>query len=169
MEKSENLLNESLAWYIFTISSISSLSSSPSDSLLDNSLSNFVPCPGAMVSAKDNFNCFFSHLYFCWTFENDLGAKFSTFRLVIWNLMGLISNFSGICSVWIHYRFRWLIIIVIFIIKYITFWYIRFYSSFTILIWCWKEDCFYMKLVQFFEKGYSNRSLKIVKMWVKYN
>ena len=95
MEKNENLFNESLAWYIFTISSISSLSSSPSDSLLDNSVSNSVPCPGAMVSAKDNFNRFFSPLYFCRNFDNDLSAKFSTFLLVIRNLMGLILNFSG--------------------------------------------------------------------------
>ena len=54
----ENLLNESLAWHIFTISFISSLSSSPSDSLLDNSLSNSVHCPGAMALTKDNFNRF---------------------------------------------------------------------------------------------------------------
>ena len=54
-----------LAWYIFTISSISSLSSSPSDSILDNSHINSVPCPGAKVSAKDDFNRFFSCLYFC--------------------------------------------------------------------------------------------------------
>ena len=95
MEKNGNLLHESLAWHIFTISSNSSLSSSQSDSLLHNSLSNSVPWPGARVSAKDNLNRFFSCLYFCWTFYNDLGAKFSTFVLVIQNLMGA---YSGIVS-----------------------------------------------------------------------